>query len=402
METVRKSTFANRIALAIGITAFLMLIGGIGLMITRWELSSEFIDGEFGYVLIFFAINGVLSVLLGILIIWRNPANRLGWIFLSIGFLFCWWEFSVTVLEGIGLEEIPVPLQPIVIAGTLSYLLPLMMTTTLVPLYFPTGNLLSRRWRLVLILALIGMIGQTLTQGLLDLFEELPELEPERFGPIVVQAYEITGFIIVVGILGSILSLIIRFRRSRGDERTRMKWLVYTAVMSILLMLLLSATLGEDSVFLGIFSSAIPIYLTLAIGIAILRHRLFDIDLVVRRTLQYALITGVLALAYFGGIVVLQGIVDPLSGFENSPFVTVITTLGIAALFNPLRTRIQDFIDRRFYRKKYDAEKALTQFAATARDEVDMERLSAALLRVVDETMQPEKVSMWMLGGNQK
>lgn len=134
----------------------------------------------------------------------------------------------------------------------------------------------------------------------------------------------------------------------------------------------------------------------LGIGISILRHRLYDIDVIIRRTLQYAFLTGLLALAYFGGVVVLQTLFNPLTGSTNSPLVTVITTLGIAALFNPLRHRVQDFIDRRFYRKKYNAEQALAQFAATARDEVDMEKLTAALLRVVEETVQPEKASLWL------
>jgi hypothetical protein len=131
-------------------------------------------------------------------------------------------------------------------------------------------------------------------------------------------------------------------------------------------------------------------------AIAILRFRLFDIDVIIRRTLQFAILTGLLALTYFGGVVIIQGILSPLTGSSNSPLVTVITTLGIAALFNPLRIRVQDFIDRRFYRKKYNAEQALAQFAATARDEVDMDKLTSALLSVVEDTMQPEKVSLWL------
>jgi hypothetical protein len=395
MDEQKKSTLANRIALTIGSISFLMLIGAFALMIIKRDIVAEYFGGEFGYVLLLFTINGVLSILLGIVIISRKPDNRIGWIFLAIGFLFCWWEFSGMVLEGIGLEAIPVLLRPIIVTGGLIYLLPLMMTITLVPLFFPNGHLISPRWRPVLIIALIGIIGQTIFQGLLDLFEELPQLEPDGFGPIIVQAYDITAFILVIGILASILSLIVRFRRSRGDERTRMKWLVYTAAMSILLMLLFSVILGEDSTFLGIFSSAIPIYLTLAIGIAILRHRLFDIDIIIRRTLQYALMTGLLALVYFGSVILLQSLTENLFG-EHSPLVIVLSTLVIAALFNPLRNRIQNFIDRRFYRQKYDAEQALAQFAATARNEVDIEKLANALLGVVDETMQPENMSLWL------
>ena len=280
---------------------------------------------------------------------------------------------------------------------SLAYLLPLMMTMALVPLFFPTGQLLSRRWRPVLVIALIGIAGQTLTQGVLDLFVELPELDQRGIEPILMRVYDFMGFILIAGILGAILSLIIRFLRSRGDARTQMKWLVYTAVMSISIMLLLSLVLGEDSLFLGIFSSALPIYLTIAIGIAILRHRLYDIDIIIRRTLQYTLLTGLLVLVYLGSVVLLQSLVENITG-EQSPIVIVISTLVIAALFNPLRIRTQDFIDRRFYRKKYDAEQTLAQFAEVARDEVDMENLTAALLGVVEESVQPESVSVWLQG----
>jgi hypothetical protein len=134
----------------------------------------------------------------------------------------------------------------------------------------------------------------------------------------------------------------------------------------------------------------------LSIGFSITRYRLWDIDIIIRRTLQYTILSSVLVLIYFSGVIVLQAAARVLTGQGNSPIVTVLITLTIAALFNPLRLRIQDSIDRRFYRNKYDAEKTLTIFAAAAREEVDVDSLVIELQRVVRETMQPEHLSFWL------
>ena len=132
-----------------------------------------------------------------------------------------------------------------------------------------------------------------------------------------------------------------------------------------------------------------------SIGIAILRYRLFDIDLIIRKTLQYAALSALLALVYFGSVVLLQTVVGQATDAQ-SPLVIVVSTLLIAALFAPLRKRVQTAVDRRFYRQKYDAQQVLAQFAITARDETDMDKLTAELVRVVQETMQPEQVSVWL------
>jgi hypothetical protein len=138
---------------------------------------------------------------------------------------------------------------------------------------------------------------------------------------------------------------------------------------------------------------SIPV-IGLGLAMAVLRYRLFDIDVIIRRTTSYAILTGILLLVYFGTIVVLQRLLSPLTG--NSQAAVVLSTLLIAALFLPLRRRVQDAIDRRFFRQKYDAEQVLEQFAATVRDETDLDALTAELVRVIQETMQPEFVSVWL------
>jgi hypothetical protein len=197
--------------------------------------------------------------------------------------------------------------------------------------------------------------------------------------------------------------IIYQYRTSLAQEdRMKMRWAVFGASVAgltglifwILLPLITRETILSPNL-LGLINLLFPI----SIAIAIVRHQLFDIDVIIRKTLQYAILTGLLVVVYFSSVILLQNLTEILVG-EQSPLVIVLSTLVIAALFNPLRTRIQAFIDRRFYRKKYNAEHALAQFAATTRDEVDLEKLNAALLGVIEETMQPEKVGLLMMETN--
>lgn len=227
----------------------------------------------------------------------------------------------------------------------------------------------------------------------------------------VVPTSDLNSILWSVASIMAIYAIIYRYRRvSNAVERQQTKWALM-GLLVVFMYLLLSfpvgglfpasrPTLGRVVFVLlnGILYPGSGVVMMVFFAVAILRYRLWDIDILIRRTLQYTLLTGLLALTYFGSVILLQAGFRALTGQTNSPIITVLSTLSIAALFTPLRRRVQTFIDRRFYRRKYNAEQALAQFAAVARDEVDMDKLTSVLLNVVEETMQPEHVSLWLVG----
>jgi hypothetical protein len=203
--------------------------------------------------------------------------------------------------------------------------------------------------------------------------------------------------ILLIGIptmLLSVASLVLRFRRSRGEERQQLKWFVCAGVLVVGALCVPLFVPGAASTVLQLL--VMP-SLPAAAGIAILRYRLYEIDIIINRTLVYGSLTVLLMTFYFAGVTTAQALFRAMTGQEQQPqLVVVASTLAIAALFNPLRRRIQAFIDKRFYRRKYDAAKTLEAFSARLRDETDLETLGAELVGVVRKTMQPAHVSLWL------
>jgi hypothetical protein len=189
-----------------------------------------------------------------------------------------------------------------------------------------------------------------------------------------------------------------RYRRVYSAvEKQQVKWFVFgMALLVIELAIFAVAPPDEVSLYAQDLFGLVLLVIPVSIGIAILRYRLWDIDVIIRKTLVYTVLTALLGLVYFGSVVLLQRLFGALTGIEQSTLAVVVSTLVIAALSTPLRRRIQDWIDRRFFRKKYNAQQVLAQFAVTARDETDLDALLAELARVVDETLQPEHVSIWL------
>jgi hypothetical protein len=353
-------------------------------------------------------VSAVAFSLVGAVVGSRRPENPIGWLFCAIG------VFAAIVLLSSEYAAYALLAQPDSLPGGLAMVwirawvwVPYVGLFVLLFLVFPDGWPQSRalRWftSLVLFVIAYGTVLAAFSPGPIDAIGGAVD------NPLGMEALRGVGTNSAVGPVESVLyvlgivaaaSLFGRMRRARGVERQQLKWFAYATVVlvggAVLAFTVSEATglswLGEIGLVLTVVGLA---GLPMAIGIAVLRYRLYNIDRIINRTLVYGLLTAALVALYFGGIVVLQRIFVSLTG-ETSTVAVVASTLLIAALFTPLRRRLQSFIDRRFYRKKYDARKTLEAFSATLRDETDLEALSSDLVGVVRETMQPAHVSLWL------
>jgi hypothetical protein len=342
---------------------------------------------------------------IGALIASHRPENPIGWIFLAEGF--CYGLLSAgdeyatyTLLTNPG--ALPLGAEASWL-GQWIWAPGLGLSLVFLPLLFPDGHPPSHRWRPV------GWLGG-LSIGLTVVLYTIV-LWPER-GPALVTGDEMPshashvlqvlvdfiGFPMMLVGLGAVISVFVRFRRSRGDERQQIKWFASAAALSLVWIIVFGqSTRGLPEVIVALASLLVIPSVPIATGIAILRYRLYDIDVIINRTLVYGSLTLMLALLYFGGVTVTQALFTALTGQEEQPqLAIVVSTLVIAALFTPLRRRIQSFIDRSFYRRKYDAAKTLEEFSMKLRDETDLQALSDDLVGVVRETMQPAHVSLWL------
>jgi hypothetical protein len=351
--------------------------------------------------------------LVGALIASRRPRNPIGWICLAVGLL--WMLLGLFDFYSVyGLAKPGSVPFPVVFYALVQWLwLPNVgLLAIYLVLLFPDGRLPSRRWRPLAwlsgaVIVLLGVVS-VLAPG------ELTELEGVRnpFGlegaPWLVDTEIVLLLLFVACILASAASLILRYRHSGGEVREQIKWIALAGsfvglLLSIVLGVLIVAELMRGTegptplwlrglLFVMVLSfTGVPV----AIGFAVLRYRLYEIDILINRALVYVSLTVTLALVYVASVVSLQATLRVLTG-QESTLAVVASTLVIAALFNPLRRRTQSFVDRRFYRRKYDAAKTLAAFNARLRDETELETLSHDVVGVVRETMQPAHVSLWL------
>jgi hypothetical protein len=343
--------------------------------------------------------------ILGGLIASRHPHNPYGWLWLVTGLGLAlnvlaepYAAYALVVHPG----SLPAPRMGNVVLslGWISFV----TFMPLVLLLFPTGRLPSRRWRFLVWIDLAAGLS-LLPLGLLSPESAFGPIEnPFAVGGVLGEAIAtIVPFLVYVifaTVILSAFSLALRYGRASGVERQQLKWFALAAVLVgatiVGDMLGLDRLLGD--VLWNMLDAATTIGLYVAVGVAILRYRLYDIDLIINRTLVYGSLTVVLVLVYFGGVTATQALFRYLTG-QQSTFAIVASTLLLAALFMPLRKRTQRFIDRRFYRRKYDARKTLEAFSVKLRDETDLQTLNNDLVGVVRETMQPAYVSVWLRPG---
>jgi hypothetical protein len=351
--------------------------------------------------------------LVGALIASKRPKNAVGWLCLAVGLL---WSLS-GVFDYYGYYGAATPGSvpfPVVMAGISDWIwVPAVgLLGTYILLLFPDGRLPSRRWRPLAWLSgaviLLLSFGVMLAPGPLDNLAGVRNpfgIEGADWLP--VGAYAVLP-LLPLCMLASASSLVLRYRRSGGEERQQIKWIAFAASVVVVLYaiaMIASFVFPEESWttagsvwWLNLLTYAVLSSFTLvpiAAGIAVLRYRLYDIDIIINRALVYGPLSAMLALIYVGGVVGMQTVLRAIAG-QESTLAVVASTLAIAALFNPLRKRVQAFVDRCFYRSKYDARKTLEVFSAKLRDKTDLEALNGELVSVVRETMQPEHVSLWL------
>jgi hypothetical protein len=385
--------------------------------------------GGFRYDPGFAVLTGVLSLAypaVGALIASRLPTNPIGWIFCGLGVIYVTQRFAIAYADHALLETLALPWGEFAawFSTWIGFAFPTLGVFLM--LLFPGGRLPTRRWRIVVCLTVFGAAMSALGVAFMPGILLHHRYVDNPFGVVGVIYGKLTtyGFFGVSRLLGmtllstsllvALFSIILRLRHARGNDRQQLKWFLFAAVP----LTFVGSLDGLDGIIANFTTDFMfhPVYMLYSRGllvpvlyvevlalllvpictyVAILRYNLYDIDVVVNRTLVYGSLTAMLVALYFVGIVVLQRVFVLLTG-QRSTLAVVASTLLIAALFNPLRRRIQSFMDRRFYRRKYDATKTLEAFSATLRKETDLEALREDLVGVVRETMQPEHVSLWL------
>jgi hypothetical protein len=347
----------------------------------------------------------------GALIISRHPRHPVGWL-LCAGIAFTGLDLFAVGYAFYDLEvftgSLPGFIAAVMWIKTTGY--PSLTAFALTLLVFPNGRLPSRAWRALAwatVAALpVVLIVPVLQPGPLDPFGGFMDHSPLAVSAAAWAVLQplvwIALTVVALGNVAGVAALVVRLRRGHGEERQQVKWLLAPAALNAFAIPSLLLALELRQTLLAYVAAGLALFaftgMVVAVAFAVFKYRLYDVDLILNRALVYGTLTGVLALAYLGSVVVLQSLLRTLTGQAQAEWVTALSTLATAALFAPARRRIQRFIDRCFYRSRYDAAKTLAQFSTWCQREVDLQAVESRLLAAVDETMQPAHVSLWRPG----
>ena len=355
-------------------------------------------------------IPAVAFAAVGSIVVRRRPENPIGWLFCVIAVVLASAVFATAYgYHSLVAEPDSLPGGAYAAFVGANIWAVAFFAGVLILLLFPTGTPPSPRWRPLVWLQGFGLllfcVGVLAPHKLTEPFEQFEnplriDGAPEALGNAAIAGW----FILVPSLLLAAAALVVRYRRSGAVERQQLKLVASTGVLFAVAFLLESFATDSGSGVLEELTGALAIAALTAIpvaaGVAILRHRLYDIDLLIRRTLVYGVATVGLAGLYFGIVLALQEVFSSFAG--GSDLAVAISTLAVAALFGPARRRVQKAVDRRFYRRRYDAQQTLESFAARLRDEVDLDALGTELRTVVRDTMQPSDVSLWLRPAQEK
>lgn len=337
----------------------------------------------------------------------RRPDNPVGWLLSLAGMSYIF--NSLCLAAVVVASDRGATTTAIWVAWLVAWSwVPAVVLTLLALARFPTGRLPSRRWRILDVAALLSIVGWATQEALrpgalqnVEWFENPIVVPPDTWRSIALLVSPANVALVVLSV-GTILALGGRFRRSQGVERQQLRWIGYTSVPFALTLLLggfmeaVNADIGPSRGLLAYVNTTSLMLMLGAIALAILRYRLYDLDLFVSRTITYTLLTGSLVGVYLLSVMVLGTLVRDLAGGQSDSLVVAASTLLAAALFAPLRRRLQDLIDRRLHRRHFDARQAIVTLAANLRDEVDSDAVSALVVGAVGDNLQPASVGLWL------
>jgi hypothetical protein len=344
----------------------------------------------------------VSAATVGALVASRRPHHRVGWLLVALGLSLAAFGFAFSYTRyGLVARPGALPAADYLAGFATGTVFINLSLAGFVLLLTPTGTLPSPRWRWWARVQVAALVVAFLTAALhpMPLYPEYPEIgnplgvAAVADGPLA-AAFPVGALLILVGLMAGAGSLLSRFRRARGLERLQLRWLAWGALLAaVALLVALTALAVEegDSVVLQAAVGICVALLPLATGAAILRYRLYDLDRIISRTLAYGLLTVLLGLGY-AGVVLGLGRLLP----QGSSLAVAAATLAVAGVFQPARRRVQQTVDRRFNRRRYDTARTIQAFSARLREQVDLDTLSADLLAVVDHTMQPTQASLWL------